>query len=352
MHRLSYILIALLLILLTGCGADPAPPPAAARTAIPRQPDARPVVIDTDMAADDWLAILYLLQRRDIAVQAITVSGTGEAHCGPGVAHARGLLALVGYPAIPVSCGRETPLQGDHAFPAAWRDGSDRLQGLRLPPGTGPAETRPAPALLAAVAEGAPRPLTLLTLGPLTNVAEALQASPALSKKLAGITIMGGAVAVPGNIAASAVPIANQHAEWNIYVDPYAAHIVFQTGVPLTLIPLDATNQVPVNPGFYARIREQHTTPAATFAFDLLRKNPDFYRSGDYHFWDSLTAATLTDPALVTFQEMRLRVIEVEGPESGRTRPAGDGALIRVAVSVDASEFERIFLATLNGPAP
>jgi pyrimidine-specific ribonucleoside hydrolase len=348
-------MLALMLVLLPGCGmaADPpTAPPVAAATAVPRQPDARPVVIDTDMAADDWLAILYLLQRPDIAVQAITVSGTGEAHCGPGVANARGLLALAGYPAIPVSCGRETPLRGDHAFPAAWREGSDGLEGLRLPAATGPAETRPAPALLAAVIEAAPRPVTLLALGPLTNVAEALQSTPGLGAKLAGITIMGGAVTVPGNIAESAVPVANPHAEWNIYIDPYAAGIVFQSGVPLTLIPLDATNHVPVNPAFYARIKAQHTTLAATFVYDLLTKNPDFVRSGEYWFWDSLTATTLTDPDLVTFQEMRLRVIEAEGPESGRTLSVADGVPVRVAVSAGAPEFERIFLATLNGQAP
>ena len=348
-------MFALMLVLLSGCGiAAEAPmgPPVAVATAVPRQPDARLVVIDTDMAADDWLAILYLLQRPDIAVLAITVSGTGEAHCGPGVANARGLLELTGYPAIPVSCGRETPLRGDHAFPAAWREGSDGLQGLRLPPAAGPAETRPAPVLLAAVIEAAPRPVTLLALGPLTNVAEALQSMPGLGTKLAGITIMGGAVTVPGNIAESAVPVANPHAEWNIYIDPYAASIVFQSGAPLTLIPLDATNHVPVNPAFYAQIKAQHTTPAATFAYDLLAKNPDFVQSGDYHFWDSLTAATLTDPALVTFQEMRLRVVEAEGPESGRTLPDATGVPARVAVSADAPGFERIFLATLNGQVP
>jgi inosine-uridine nucleoside N-ribohydrolase len=90
-------------------------------------------------------------------------------------------------------------------------------------------------------------------------------------------------------------PIANPHAEWNFYMDLYAAGVVFQAGVPLTLIPLDATNQVPVNLTFYARLKAQHSTSAATFGYELLTENPTFFRSGEYHFWDSLTATTLTD---------------------------------------------------------
>ena len=72
-------------------------------------PDAKPVVVDTDMAADDWMAILYLLQQSDVDVKAITVAGTGEAHCAPGVQNALDLAVLAGRPEIPVACGRETP---------------------------------------------------------------------------------------------------------------------------------------------------------------------------------------------------------------------------------------------------
>src|SRR5678815_3660267 len=77
----------------------------------------KPFVIDTDMAADDWMAIMYLLSRTDVEVKAITVTGTGEAHCNPGVQNAMNLVALAGSPEVPVACGRETPLQGDHTFP-------------------------------------------------------------------------------------------------------------------------------------------------------------------------------------------------------------------------------------------
>jgi pyrimidine-specific ribonucleoside hydrolase len=140
------------------------------------------------------VAILSVVQRQDLAVQAITVTGAGEAHCGPGVRNALGLAALAGQPDIPVAGGRETPLRGAHTFPAQWRAGVDALLGLRLPANANDPAPQGAVALIAETPEG----LNLLTLGPLTNVAEALQGSPSLADQLAMIYVMGGAVEVPG----------------------------------------------------------------------------------------------------------------------------------------------------------
>jgi pyrimidine-specific ribonucleoside hydrolase len=86
------------------------------------------------MALDDWLAIMYLLQHSGVEVRAITVTGTGEAHCDPGTQNALNLLALAGNPDVPVACGREAPLTGDHTFPQSWRDSVDAMAGLRSPP--------------------------------------------------------------------------------------------------------------------------------------------------------------------------------------------------------------------------
>ena len=110
-------------------GSASAPSTLEAGVARPILADAQPFIIDTDMAADDWMAILYLLQRPDVDVRAITVTGAGEAHCQPGVQNALGLTALAGRPQIPVACGRETPLKGDHAFPMDWRKNVDALLG-------------------------------------------------------------------------------------------------------------------------------------------------------------------------------------------------------------------------------
>jgi len=338
----------ILLLFLTACREAPAVLPAASPTPFTGQP--RRVIIDTDMAGDDWMAILYLLQRPDITVEAITVAGTGEAHCEPGVRHAAGLVALAGEPVIPIACGRETPWQGTHAFPDSWRENVDHLYGLTLPEGTNATPGQDAAGLLTATIQASPLRVTLITLGPLTNVAQALQGIPSLVENLEMVYIMGGAVDVPGNIAISGVGIDNGTAEWNLYADPGAAKIVFESGLPITLVPLDATNQVPITTAFYKLIKKGHATLEATFVYDLLTSRMDFIESGGYFFWDPLTAAILTDESLAQFETRRLTVVDQEGPESGRTRPDENGAQVRVAVSADAGRFEQAFLEALNAP--
>lgn len=317
----------------------------------PVAPGAQPVVVDADMAADDWLAILYLLSRPDIDVKAITVTGTGEAHCPAGVRNALNLVALAGRPEMPVTCGRESPLIGDHSFPIHWRERVDALFGLSIPENPNNPSSESAVDLLVRVIQGCPRKVHLITLGPLTNIAEALQAEPALIDNLQMITITGGAVHAPGNVGPSS-DIDNDAAEWNIYVDPHAAAIVLSSGAPITLVPLDATNYAPVTIDFYRRLEKGRTTSAAEFAYRALSENEDFILSGEYYFWDQLTAAVATDERLATFHELPLTVIEEEGPESGRTLASNEGYPIRVTLTADRSRFETLFLDTLNDRVP
>jgi pyrimidine-specific ribonucleoside hydrolase len=340
-------LCVVLSLFLAGCRTTTGSPTSPSTSTDDWTGEPRRVIIDTDMAADDWMAILYLLQRPDVSIEAITVTGAGEAHCGPGTEYALGLVALAGEAAIPVACGRETPLQGDHTFPASWRQSVDNLYGLTLPEGTNPVSDQSAVELLTSLIQSSSEKMVLLTLGPLTNVAEALQSTPTLVDNLDMIYIMGGAVHVPGNVGGG-----NTKAEWNIYVDPHAANIVLESGAPVTLVPLDATNHAPLTTPFYERLKDSHSSPEATFVFDLLTKNRGFIASGGYYFWDPLAAAVLADESLATIETQDLVVVEEEGPESGYTKPAGGGSSVRVAVSADGSRFEQVFLDTLNGQVP
>jgi inosine-uridine nucleoside N-ribohydrolase len=310
--------------------------------------DAQPVVIDTDMAADDWLAILYLLGRSDADVRAITVTGAGEAHCAAGTRNALNLVALAGRPDIPVACGREAPLAGNHAFPAEWRARVDDLLGQALPENSSEAFGQSAVALLSRIVRGSPQKVHLITLGPLTNVGEMLEADPGLVANLAMITVMGGAVEAAGNVGASS-DIENQVAEWNIYVDPRAAAVVFGSGAPITLVPLDATNQAPVTIEFYQRLEKDRTTSVAEFVYRVLAAQSEVIRSGRYYLWDPIAAAIATEESLGTFRELSLIVVEAEGPESGRTLESETGVRMQVALGADRGSFEALFLEAVNG---
>lgn len=339
---------------------EPTPFPALEPgVALPIVTDARPVIIDTDMAPDDWMAILILLQRSDVNVRAITVTGAGEAHCGPGVRNARDLALLAGRPEIPVACGRETSLEGGHAFPTAWRESVDNLLGLALPHnpdpsaslGAGSLAAESAVDLLIRTVRESPRKVHLIALGPLTNMAEALAADPAFVDNLQMMTIMGGAVNVPGNVNL-ALDNGNEWAEWNMYADPHAAALVVASGAPITLVPLDATRYAPATMDFYHRLGQDRATPAAEFIYRVLTRQESDLQAGWYYFWDALAAAIVADENLATFQEMSLAVIDEEGPQSGRTAVSDDGYQVRVATSADRARFEALFLDALNGRAP
>ena len=339
---------------LAGCGggnsgsSGTGPPPASAQASAGSAPS-RAVVIDTDMAVDDWLAILYLLGRPEVEVLAITVGGTGESHCEPGIRNAGSLVALAGQPDIPVACGRETPLEGNHAFPAPWRDRVDGLLGLSLPDGPNQSASGTAVELLGSTLSSSPDKVTLLTLGPLTNLAEALRESPDLADRIDATYVMGGAVGVDGNVGVSGVGIDNQFAEWNVYGDPLAAKLVLETGVRVTLVPLDATNHAPVSVAFAERLAGDSTTPQAKFVSDVLAQMRDAVASGTYYFWDPLAAAVLVDESLAGFESASLSVVVNEGPESGRITVAATGPTSRYATSADPARFEQAFIDTLNG---
>lgn len=258
---------------------------------------------------------------------------------------------LAGRPQIPVTCGSESPLGADHAFPMEWRDAVDNLFGLSLPANPHSPSAESAPELISRLLQESDKKTHIVALGPLTNIAEAFEADPSLNDNLKMLTIMGGAVNTPGNVG-PVLNIDNQYAEWNIYADPHAAKVVFEVVTPITLVPLDATQYAPATMDFYKRMKDDRDTPAAEFVYRILTQIENNIRQGWYYFWDPLAAAIATDESLAKFETFQLIVIEEEGPDSGRTIESKDGHMIRVATWADASRFEELFLDTLNGRLP
>lgn len=287
---------------------------------------ASPVIFDNDMAIDDWAALLFLLQHPDTDVRAITVAASGESHCEPGLVNANALLDLSPYSAdsVVVACGDSVPLDGYAVFPDAWRKDSDTLSGVELPKSKRKASSKHAAQVIHEVIGESLEPVVIVATGTLTNIAQWLEQYPEDVKHVSRLIIMGGNVNAPGNIIVPNFTDGhpNVSAEWNIFVDPLAADIVFASKLPIELVGLDVTNSVRVTAGFAKHFKQQVATPAGEFWDKVLDKNDWFIESGEYYFWDTLAAVIAIDESLC---EGYMKAFSVEhAPTSKPWLPTSD----------------------------
>ena len=218
---------ATLCLVVPGLRASPSIVQHASPVSAPRR-----VIIDTDPGIDDAIAILLALRSPELHIEALTVVA-GNVTVDRGSQNALKLLSFAGRTNIPVSKGAAHPLRKSLRTATYWH-GPNGIGGIDLPNPTQTLDRRRAPDLMIELAHAHPHDLTVLAIGPLTNVALALQKAPSLKRELSEIIVMGGST-VEGNETAAA--------EFNFYVDPDAAQIVFESGVPITMVGLNATRQ-------------------------------------------------------------------------------------------------------------
>lgn len=293
-----------------------------------------PVLIDTDPGVDDALALLQAWGTPSLAVEAITTVA-GNVPVSAATLNVFRLLALRDpRPAPAVAEGAAAPL-GRPLRTATHYHGDDGLGDLGDWPPVGP---RLAPEgavdLMLAAARRHGRALTLIALGPLTNLALAVGADPSAMRGIGRVVAMGGAVDVPGNVTSDA--------EFNIHVDPDAAARVITAGVPLDLVPLDATRQAVLS----RAALEAALTAAPTRIAERVRRftarsfRVDETRGMTLH--DPLAVGLAADPSLARWETAR-----VEIGRDGQTRRAEGAPNVRIARTVDAPRFLRAFLEAL-----
>jgi pyrimidine-specific ribonucleoside hydrolase len=293
---------------------------------------ATPVIIDTDMGTDDMMAISLLLAHREIPIEAVTVVN-GLARVAPGAANARRLIAASGRTGIQVFEGRARPLNGTRDFPPDWRANSDRpISNLNVPAAT----TERAEVWLARRLKNVAHPVRILALGPLTNLAVALQTAD--PKAVEEIVMMGGAFQVPGNLG----PAPNPSSEGNFFVDPEAAARVFRSGVPIRVIPLDATNRVKLDAEFVNHFKTTTKGPLAAAVGTILDAARDLIAHGEVYAWDPLAAAAFLDPSVATWTPAHV-AIRTKGDEAGRSVIEPGPPNARVALDASPAQFDRVF---------
>jgi inosine-uridine nucleoside N-ribohydrolase len=340
--RIPFLLNALLAGLLV-CATALAP----AAHAAPPVPAGTPVIVDTDCGTDDLLALAFLLARSDVHIEAITVVN-GMAHVPTGAANVLALLQLAGRTDIPVYAGSSVPLSGHAAFPAAWRKISDELPGVDLPKSQAKQQGESAVSFLVRRLSDSKRPARILALGPLTNIGAALRQESYGAQAIEELVIMGGAVRVPGNLGDGGVfKTENKTAEWNFYIDPLAASIVFTSKAAIRLIPLDATQQVPIHADFVKSLQGGAKGTLEQFAAQVLASDDTAIREGYFYAWDPLAAVALVDVDVVRVTPMAIQ-ITMTGNDQGRSvETQGSAPNARVALTADAATFRREFVAAL-----
>ena len=249
---------------------------------------AEPYYLDCDTGVDDAFALAVLAGHPGVTIAGIgTVSGNTGA--GQAARNTLDVLALAGHTDIPVAVGAHHPLDGTFTGGAEVVHGGNGIGGVELPTATRMAEGRPAVDLLLDLARRHPGELRILAIGPLTNLALALRQEPELAGLIRDVTIMGGAVRVPGNVT--------DRAEANIAWDPEAAAVVLGAAWPVTLVPLDVTLQHRITEADQTALAAAGTPLRAALAA-MLTTYLDFYEPllgvREVPLHDALAAAIAT----------------------------------------------------------
>lgn len=247
---------------------------------------ARKIIIDTDPGQDDAVAILLALASPELDVVGITTVA-GNVPLPLTSKNARVVCELAGREDVRIFAGCDRPM-ARKLVTAEYVHGKSGLDGITLPDPTMPlAEGHAVDFLIECLREEAPGTVTLCPIGPLTNIATAFRRAPDIVPRVAEIVLMGGAYFEVGNVTPAA--------EFNIYVDPEAAEIVFGSGVPIVVMPLDVTHKA-----LTTRARVEAFRALGTRVGHAVASWTDFFERFDMAKYGS-EGAPLHDPCVIAY---------------------------------------------------
>jgi inosine-uridine nucleoside N-ribohydrolase len=273
---------------------------ALAREAMAFGPNPTPVpssrvIIDTDPGVDDALALLLAMRSPELKIEAITAVA-GNVPLELSLPNALRMVEISGRTDIPVAAGAKAPLQR-RLVTATYAHGENGLGGAVFPEPTIKPVSEPAAELIRQVIRKYPGEVSLIPIGPMTNIATALDLDSELAGMVRGIVMMGGSLS-GGNITPAA--------EFNVYVDPEAARIVFQSGIPITMVGLDVTRKTSLTDE-HVRVLEASKNLVSQAAAKIGRNAINHNREQGFligpNMHDSLAVAGFLDPSLLTLKD-------------------------------------------------
>lgn len=304
------------------------------------------ILIDTDPGIDDALAILLALASPEIQIEGLTTIH-GNCSVGQATINALSILELAKAKEIPVAKGFSLPLVQPSLL-AAETHGDTGLGYAKLPEPRPSPEVRHASDFLIEKILSNPGEITLLAIGPLTNIAFAIRKEPRMIGAVREVIIMGGTIRYPGN----ATPLA----EYNVFVDPHAAHMVYHSSMPITLVPLDVTYQCILTPDDVKQL-EKTPAPISRFIDDSTRFYMEFHdeyqKIAGCAINDPLALALTFSPELCDYQDLYVDVDISGGVSMGKTFAdfydlTKKSPNMRVALDVRARDFMELFLERME----
>jgi len=300
-----------------------------------------PIIIDTDPGYDDALAIMLAIKSDLFDVKAITTVA-GNSTIENTTRNARHILKLLNREDIPVFSGSEKPLKRE--LIKAVVHGESGLEGLD--PKDEPSLTSNAVEKILSIIENSRERLTLVSLGPLTNVAKAMEKDFATMSKLKEIVIMGGAIRVPGN--------KNRVAEFNIFVDPEAAEIVFSSDIKKRLVPLDACNDVKLTIENFNEIQNKKLKePILSMMKPYIENISADEGVGAALMYDPLTVYSLIKPSACKIRDYNV-LVETKGKLTRGMTVADlrnipkDAPNVSVIEKISEEDFKKDFISYLS----
>ena len=322
---------------------------------------AKKIIIDTDPGSDDALALMLALNSPELDVRAITVV-PGNVTAAMGLENALRMVSLANRCEIPVAGGAQHPLFQKLITAEFWH-GKNGLANVELPPSKCKVDARFGPDLIIQLVHASPHEITLVPVGPLTNIAIAVEKDPSIVPLVKEVILMGGSI-TGGNV--------NAAAEANIYNDPEAAQVVFQAGWPITMSGLEVGDKAMLTPKYLDELSKTHG-PMNDFIVSVLKYlvglSMKFGEAGT-PMYDPSAVAIAIDPTLVKTQSMHVDVEtrgeftrgETVGNRRGyieRNVLHGDRYVIegadkvepnaKVCVDVDADRFLQLFVDRIRG---
>ena len=322
------------------------------------------VIVDTDVDSDDAMAMLYLMNAPNIEVIGVTVTGTGFMLQIQGVPVALKLVRLGGSPDTPVSYGADSAIIPFAGFPDAWRESAlNFYANAGLPDITVPPNPFSSAQLIVDLVRESPEKVTILGLGPMTNIALALQMDPSIADNIERIVMSAGAFAPHlGNIvtlppetvieetasyrAQAELSEEENSAEYNVILDAAAFSVILQSGVPVCISPLNASEQAQVTDTVLDPLKSIDK-PVAKFIVGVIQ--PLLDQKVPTYFWDPVAASIVVDPSICTDLRRMEVAVEIDDDATyGTTVESSYGNEVDVCFDIDVSGFYSSFIETIK----